>query len=150
MKTMGDMAMKKKVTLIICMLFILCSCGNKLNPEWYPYGAGKDIVYTFGDGKFFLGKTIDGIDLSMFKDDGSNGVILAFVNEYKKKKDKLYIYSDEGYCVIDEKNNIAKVFIIVEKQHFLNLAGEDNAILYLSSYEDFSEEEKNIFKSMKK
>ena len=67
------------------MITILCACSSTLNPNWYPHGAGKDTVYTFGDGKFSLGKTSDGTDLSMYTDNGSRGVILAFVKEYKKK-----------------------------------------------------------------
>lgn len=136
--------------IIICLILFISSCGGKLNPEWYPHGAGKDIVYTVNNGKFYLGKTSDGIDLSMFKDNGHSYVILAFVNEYKKKNSALYVYSDEGYCVIDEKENIAKVLITVEKQHIANLAGEDDDISYLSSFEDFSENEQDIFKGMNK
>lgn len=132
------------------MIAIMCSCSSTLNPEWYPHGAGKDTVYTYGNGKFFLGKTSDGIDLSMYKDDGSCGVILAFVKEYKKKNDKLYVYSSEGFCVIDQLKNTAKVLIAVEKQHVGNLVGEDKAILYLSSFDEFSKEEQTAFESMKK
>ena len=143
--------MKKKLLFILCMMFILCSCGSKLNQEWYPNGTtGKDIVYTFSDGKFLLGKTTHGTDLSMFEEDGSCGVILAFVYEYKVKKDKVYICSDEGYCVIDKSKNTAEVFITVEKQHFLNLVSEDEAVIYLSSYESFSEKEREVFESIKK
>lgn len=142
--------MKKNIILIICMIVIVCSCSSTLNPQWYPHGVGKDMVYTFGNGKFSLGKTSDGIDLSMYKDDGSYGIIVAFVNKYKDKKDKLYVYSDEGYCVIDKLKNTAKVLITVEKQYVGNLVGEDNAILYLSSFDEFSKEEQEVLESMKK
>ena len=141
--------MKKNIFLIICMIVIFCSCSSSLNPEWYPRGSGKDMVYTFGNGKFSLGKTIDGVDLSMYTDDGRCGIIVAFVKEYKNKKDGLYVYSNEGYCVINKKKNTAKVFITVEKQHNGNLVGEDKAILYLSSFDEFSKEEQAVFESMK-
>lgn len=137
------------IILIISSVIFLSSCGSKLNPEWYPHGAGKDTVYTLGNGKFFLGKTIEGTDLSMFTDDGHCGVILAFVNKYKKINNSLYVYSDEGYCVIDENQNKAKVLITVEKQHVSNLVGEDSAISYLSSFEEFSKAEQDVFNKLK-
>ena len=143
--------MKKTFVFInFILVLFLTSCVSRLNPEWYPHGTiGKDTVYTFGNGKFSLGKTTDGIDLSMYKNDGDCGIILAFVNQYKSKNGKLYVYSEEGYCVIDKKQNTAKVFIFAEKQHFSNLVGEDEAIVYLSSYDEFSEEEQEIFDDMR-
>lgn len=142
--------MKKVFVFVLILVLFLTSCGSRLNPEWYPHGTtGKDTVYTFGNGKFSLGKTTDGIDLSMYKNDGDCGVILAFVNQYKSKNGKLYVYSEEGYCVIDKNQNTAKVFISAEKQHFSNLVVEDEAIVYLSSYDEFSEEEQEIFDGMR-
>ncbi len=39
---------KKYVVLVISIAVLLCvtSCGNRLNPKWYPRGVGKDTVYT--------------------------------------------------------------------------------------------------------
>ena len=141
--------MKMKIVFVVCTALILSSCGSKLNQNWYPHGiTGKDIVYTFGNGKFALGETSDGIDLSMYKDDGDCGILLAFVEEYKSKNNKLYVYSKEGFCVINKEKNTAKVLITVEQQHFLNLVGVDDAIVYLSSFDEFSEEEKRVFQEM--
>ena len=141
--------MVKKIFFIICIIFILSSCSSELNPEWYPRGSGKDTVYTLGNGKFHLGKTADGIDLQMYDDNGHSGVVLAFVNEYKKQNGNLYVYSDEGFCVIDENTNTAKVLITVEKQHFSNLVGEDESITYLSTYDEFDENDKSIFDKLR-
>lgn len=124
---------------------LLASCGNKLNSEWYPNGVGKDTVCTVGNGKFSLGKTSVGIDLSMYKDDGTCGVLLAFVEDYIKKGHKLYVYSKEGFCVVDYEQNTAKIFITVEKQYFSNVVGKDDAVNYLLSYSDFLEEERDMF-----
>ena len=144
----GKNAMRNLIIIVVMLL--ITSCASKLNPEWYPHGTtGKDTVYTFGNGKFSLGKTTDGVDLSMYKNDGDCGIILAFVNQYKSKNGKLYVYSEEGYCVINKDQNTAKVLITVEKQHFSNLVGEDEAIVYLSSYDEFSKEEQEIFHEMR-
>ena len=137
------------IAIIICLLIFLSACGNHLNPDWYPNGVGKDTVYVVGSGKFSLGKTINGIVLSMFKDDGSTGVLLAFVQHYQKDDDKFYIDSKEGICVVDCQTNSAKIFISVDKQYYANLVGVDNAVTYLTSYDDFTDEEKAHFEAMK-
>lgn len=46
--------MKKIFILSLLLIAITSAGGNRLNPEWYPNGAGKDIVYTVGNGKFSL------------------------------------------------------------------------------------------------
>ena len=80
----------KNIVLMILLVGILSSttCGTKLNKTWYPLGPGKDTVCIVGDGKFSLGKTTAGIDLMMFTNeyDTDYGVLLAFVNNYKKKR----------------------------------------------------------------
>ena len=144
----------KIIVLMILLVAILSSttCGTKLNKTWYPLGPGKDTVCIVGDGKFSLGKTVEGIDLTMHTNEynAHSDVLLAFVNSYKKKNNKLYVYSDEGYCVVDIKSNTAKVLITVEKQYFSNLVGENEAVTYLSSYDDFSAEDKKVFEKLAK
>ena len=146
--------MKKGIILTIVLIVILSltTCESKLNKTWYPLGSGKDTVYTVGNGKFSLGKTVSGIDLTMFtsENDSNYGVLLAFVNNYKKKNNKLYVHSDEGYCVVDIKSNTAKVLITVEKQYFSNLVGENEAVIYLSSYDEFLDEDKKVFEKLAK
>ena len=144
----------KNIILMFLLAAILSqsACGTKLNKTWYPLGPGKDTVCIVGNGKFSLGKTTAGIDLTMHTNeyDTDFGVLLAFVNNYKKKNDKLYVYADEGYCVVDIKSNTAKVLITVEKQYFSNLVGENEAVTYLSSYDDFSAEDKKVFEKLVK
>ena len=144
--------MKKSIVLMILLVGILSSttCGTKLNKTWYPLGPGKDTVCIVGNGKFSLWKTITGIHLSMHTSEyeTNEDVLLSFVNNYKKKNNKLYVYSDEGYCVVDIKSNTAKVLITVEKQYFSNLVGENEAVTYLSSYDDFSDEDKKVFEKL--
>ena len=130
----------------------MTSCGSKLNPIWYPLGPGKDTVYIVGDGKFSLGKTTAGIHLSMHTSeyDTNDDILLAFVNKYKKKNDKFYVYSDEGYCVVDIKSNTAKLLITVEEQYYNDLDSKYEEIAFLSSYDDFSAEDKKVFEKLKK
>ncbi len=144
----------KHTILMILLVGILSqtACGTKLNKTWYPLGPGKDTVCIVGDGKFSLGKTTAGIHLSMHTSEYTTNadVLLAFVNSYKKKNNKLYVYSDEGYCVVDIKSNTAKLLITVEEQYYNDLDGEYEEITFLSSYDDFSEEDKKIFEKLVK
>ena len=144
----------KNIVIMILLVGILSSttCGTKLNKTWYPLGPGKDTVCIVGNGKFSLLKTTEGVHLSMHtsEDNTHTDALLAFVNNYKKKNNKLYVYSDEGYCVVDIKSNTAKVLITVEKQYFSNLVGENEAVTYLSSYDEFSAEDKKVFEKLMK
>ena len=146
--------MKKSIALMILLVAILSltACGTKLNKTWYPLGPGKDTVCIVGNGKFSLGKTTAGIHLSMHTNEYNthSDALLAFVNSYKKKNDKLYVYADEGYCVVDIKNNTAKLLITVEEQYYNDLDSEYEAITFLSSYDDFSAEDKKVFEKLEK
>ena len=142
----------KNIVLMILLVGILSSttCGTKLNKTWYPLGPGKDTVCIVGDGKFSLWKTITGIHLSMHTSEyeTNEDVLLSFVNNYKRKNDKLYVYSDEGYCVVDIKSNTAKLLITVGEQYYNDLDSEYEEIAFLSSYDDFSAEDKKVFEKL--
>ena len=130
----------------------LTACGTKLNKTWYPLVPGKDTVCIVGDGKFYMVKTSEGVRFSMHTNDydTDHDVLLAFVNNYKKINNKLYVYSDEGYCVVDIKSNTAKLLITVEEQYYNDLESEYEAITFLSSYDDFSAEDKKVFEKLVK
>lgn len=48
------------------------------------------------------------------------------------------------------KKNTANLLITVEKQYYSNLVGENEAVTYLSSYDDFSSKDKKVFDKMVK
>lgn len=122
---------------------------------------GKDTVLIWGN-MYEIGHYYDGNHLSI-ENKETVGIILKKVVEYKNKNGKLYIVSDEGYAVID-KNNLCRVFITVDDEEFVNGYTEDadgnrtyisrkiecENIEYLSEYNDFSSEEKDLFKKMLK
>ena len=146
--------MKKSIALamLLVILLSLTACESKLNPTWYPLGSGKDTVCIVGNGKFSLGKLSSGIILTMHtsENDTNEDVLLAFVKKYKKKNDKLYVYADEGYCVIDIESNTAKLLITAKEQYYSDLADEYDEITFLSSYDDFEVPDKKIFEKWQK
>ena len=131
-------------------LLLLTSCSSvELNPEWYPHGwAGKDTIFVSRpNGKFSIGQYYIYQALAVNTDDGRHDILLSSVTDHKRIKDKVYVYSDEGYCVIDENTNTAEVLVAVEEQSALS-GTNDPAVTYLKSFDDFSDEAKKIFTEM--
>ncbi len=141
----------KKIFLLVFSVLLLTSCAKvQLNPEWYPYGwAGKDTIFVSKpNGKFSIGQYNIDQALAVNTDYGMHDILLSLVTDHKRNGDKVYVYSDEGYCVIDETTNTAKVLVIAEEQHVLS-GTNDPAVTYLKSFDDFSDEAKKIFTEMK-
>ena len=141
--------MVKKIFFIICIIFILSSCSSELNPEWYPHGwAGKDTIFVSRpNGKFSIGQYSKSQALAVNTDDERHDILLSSVTDHKRIEDKVYVYSDEGYCVIDETANTADVLVIVEAQYTVS-GTNDPAVTYLKSFDDFSDKAKEIFAEM--
>ncbi len=139
----------KKVFLLVISLLLLTSCAKvELNPEWYPRGLWKDDIFiSRPNGKFNIGQCSDEQVLSVHTDDNGCDTLLCFVTDHKRKDDKVYVYADEGYCVIDETTNTAEVLVIVEKQYALS-GSDDPAVTYLKSFDDFPDKAKKIFTDM--
>ena len=95
--------------------------------------------------------------------DKESYILLKNISSYKIVEEKLYIRSKDGYAIVDE-NNICKIFV---DQSILKTTGEytqdeygnkiysnqkvdKENIKYLSSYDDFSTQERDIFKKMLK
>lgn len=144
--------------------------GQQLDKEetkWkdYPYGRpGKDTVYWIGDGKFQLLKSVDDRELCMYDENKMLRTLLKDVVDYKVKEKLLYVISAEGYGIIDESENICRLFIVVEDSQYISGWSEDEEgnrkyisrylndthITYLKSYDEFSGNERAIFERMKK
>ena len=139
----------KKILLLIVSLLLLTSCSKvELNPEWYPSGLWKDDIFVSRpNGKFNIGQCSDVQALTVNTDNNGCDTLLSLVADHKRRGDKVYVYSDEGYCVIDETTNTAEVLVIVEEQYALS-GTNDPAVTYLKSFDDFSDEAKKIFKDM--
>ena len=118
------------------------------------------------DGKYRIEKNVENqLCFNMYYDVSLEYEILKNVSAHRKKGKRYYIKSDEGCAVVDIKNEISRVFITVPKNEFVKYSGsvdekgekiycscfvEDQHIVYLSSYDDFSTQERNIFKKMLK
>ncbi len=139
----------KKIFLLVLSLLLLTSCSSvELNPEWYPRGLWKDDIFVSRpNGKFNIAQCSEIQVLFVYKEDNDRDTLLNFVTDHKRNEDKVYIYSDEGYCVIDETTNTAEILVTVEEQYTLS-GTNDPAVTYLKSFDDFSHEAKKILAEM--
>ncbi len=141
----------KKIFLLVLTLLLLTSCSRsvELNPKWYPHGwAGKDTIFVSRpNGKFSIGQYSKNQALAVNTDDERHDILLSSVTDHMRSDNKVYVYADEGYCVIDETTNTAEVLVIVEDQYALS-GTDDPAVTYLKSFEDFSHKAKGIFTEM--
>ena len=111
---------------------------------------GKDTELIWHD-KYDICKS-SSTKLLMIYIDGDTQVVLDKVKDFDIYKKTLYVLSDDGYAVIDNKNN-CRVFIFKPKdeleystQHYGSI--DDEHIRYLSSYEEFSKSEREIFERL--
>ena len=107
---------------------------------------GKDTVLIWRD-KYDITVSISGASLDIYID-GYGQVVLDNVKDYDINRKTLYVLSDDGYAVIDDKNN-CRVFISVPTEVLEYDFIEDEYIKYLSSYEEFTEREKEIFNKLR-
>lgn len=113
---------------------------------------GKDTILIWNN-MYEIGHFHDGNHLEICADDISR-VILERVQKHKVIKKTLYIVADEGYAVIDS-NSLCKVFVTVSDEEYSNSYTKHNFekvqnIQFLSSYDQFSEDEKRIFEKLLK
>ena len=155
-------------TILILMLLLICaiciSCSSRKN--YYP-GSDRDVIHIFGDGKYQIGKSDHDKILIVYHtpylESESYEVILADVKTYKTKGQASYVVTGEGYAVIDEKTSLCRVFVSVEQQkyngyyatdwsgktEYIQRRATDVYVTYLRNFEEFTEDEQLIFKSMK-
>ena len=139
----------KKFFLVILSLLMLTGCRNvNLNPEWYPNGIGRDHIYLCKpDGKFYIMNAAGIYVLGANTEREYDDMLLAYV-DYYTEDDKLYACSSEGFAVVDEVENTVQVFVRVEEQYFTTFGTKDDAVTYLTSFDEFSKRAQEIFLQM--
>ena len=95
--------------------------------------------------------------------DKESYILLKNISSYKIMEGKLYVKSKDGYAIVDE-NNICKIFVdqsIFQKSEeytqdkygnkiYSNQKVDKENIKYLLNYDDFSMQERDIFKKILK
>lgn len=91
--------------------------------------------------------------------------LLRNVTKYKNKKNKWYIISDEGYAVVDDSIGKCSIYITLPQDEYVVYSGslddngnkiynsriiEDDNVIFLASFDDFTLEEQKYLIALKK
>lgn len=142
----------KKIFIIIFLLFVvmMCTCENHAD-VW------KDTISSFGDGTYqVIHQNDDGEDTEILANCKYSQCVLTKINSYVKKDNYVYFtgnyYSIEVFCKLNISTNMLSYFIENNDEEFimvyLNDMIVDKQIELLSSYDEFSEIDKNEFNSL--
>lgn len=101
---------------------------------------GKDTILIWCN-MYEIGHFCNGNHLSISSPNIDTN-ILEKINRYRIINNKLYVTSDDGCAVIDD-SKICRIYIHSQKEV---TRIENEYVTYLSQYEDFSEQERHIFK----
>lgn len=96
--------------------------------------VGEYNVLSWNDGIFQINHDSTGYKLELVYDDYTV-VLLSNINDYKKRKSKLYIVSDDGAAVISN-DNIANIFISNNDSEDYTVYKNDKQIIYSQNYND--------------
>ena len=123
--------------------------------------AGKDTILIW-ENMYEIGHFPYDNELTVKTKDVS-GDLLYDVKKHKVKEKKLYVVYESGYAVID-KNNLCRVFLTVPEGELLDIYSKDGKkkftfqiekvdeehIIYLSDFNQFTEEERKILNNLSK
>lgn len=133
--------------LVVCVVSFLFSLY--LNGKNIKHESGKDTIKVYGDGTFqIIG---DKGALPILVDLERRTTLEDGIKKYKLLEDDLYVYGERGYTIVNIKSEVIRQCVI----YTLNDRWEKNhrpkygeKYIKLNSFEDFSQEEKEIFNSM--
>lgn len=150
--------MKKIVCLILLVLFCILithSCSGETN-EYVWKDTHK--VYKNTDYQILNG-TLDGEKVRSMSNMKYNECIVGEIISMEETNEAVYLYGTftkhQVYAILDILNNKVKMYAEVEEGDTLCMTELDNMIkagdvIYLDSYEDFSESEKEVFERITK
>lgn len=145
--------MKKILFILFALILCLSGCKNNL-----IYEQGKDTVNAYGDGTYqILHQRIDAQEYKILSNCKYNQCVLTEIDSYKSVGDDAYFigkyYTSRVWCRLSISENLLLYYIEDnEKEDFtmiyLNDMQADNQIKLLSSYEEFSENDRRIFEEL--
>lgn len=130
------------------------SCGD----NEIKYDSWKDTIESFGDGTYQVIYQIkDGKNIEILSNVKHNQCTITEIMKYKVVDNIAYFvgkyHSQDVCCILDLKTNLLRYYIDKSNSEefvmiYLNNLLEDKQIELIASYDDFSDEEKNIFDSL--
>ncbi len=155
--------MYRRLTWVIVLLILLTSCD--FSNDYISvgleqkYDIGKDTIKAFGDASFQLFETSSNNDNLLLRMYPSHSIIEIDVKNYKVDDKTLYVYGRTGYSVINLITNEVVQYQVFDdysedEMYYMSLQGisyvENGYIKVIDSYEDFSEDQREVFEELKK
>ena len=144
--------MKKLVVLLVIVSMFLGACGDGLE-----YGAWKDTKAAFGNGNYqILHGHRNGEDINILYNCKHNQEVMSNVDNYVEKENYVFFVGhfrkQKVFCKLNVETNLLSYYVEENRDEFF-MAGiekliEDKQIELLSSFEDFSEEDRAEFESL--
>ena len=141
------------VFYIVTLIMFVSACNSGLK-----YEEGKDTVCTYGNGTYQVLHHNDGNqELQQLMDCKHNQCVLTQIEAYKNMDNVAYFigryYTKKVWCKLSVNSNCLYYYIENgddDKFIMVYLADmqSDNQIVILSSFDEFSEEEQEIFNSI--
>ena len=148
--------MKKILVLLAIVSLLLCTCGRGRDLE---YGIWKDTMAAFGDGNYqILHGYRDDKDINILYNCKHKQEVVSNVDNYLEKENYVffvgYFQSQKVFCKLNVETNLLSYYVEENGDEFF-MAGiekliEDNQIELLLSFDEFSEEDKQIFNDLMK
>ena len=148
--------MKKILVLLAIVSLLLCTCGRGRDLE---YGIWKDTMEAFGDGNYQILHGYEGNEpIGNLYNCKHNQEVMTRVDYYLEKDNYVYFvgyyYKQRVFCRLNVETNLLSYYVEENGDEFF-MAGiekliEDNQIELLLSFDEFSEEDKQIFNDLMK
>lgn len=153
--------------IYISILFLLSSCSmgySSENPKHLKYKLADACIESFAGGRF---QVMEGFDkpgaYSLWDMKIDSPLFIGDGEQFKKVGTKVYFKHWNGYSILDYKNSSMKEYTKVfqltlpeDREYFNEIVSRNkenfgaNKYILLKKYDDFSSEEKEIFKKMGK
>lgn len=144
--------MKKLVVLLVIISMFLVACGDGLD-----YSQGKDSKAAFGNGNYQILHGYEGDEpIGNLHNCKHNREVMTKVDNYVEKENYVffvgYYYKQRVFCRLNVETNLLSYYVEENGEEFF-MAGiekliEDKQIELLSSFEDFSEEDRLEFERL--
>ena len=138
---------------IILIMVTICAIGLLvslyLNEKNVKHEAGKDTIEVYGDGTFQISGNKGA--LPILADLERHATLEVKIKKYKLIGDTLYIQGGRGYTIVNIKSEVIKQYVLHSENDYWEQTERPkygDKYIKLNTFDDFNQEEKNIFNNM--
>ena len=144
--------MKKLVVLLVIVSMFLGACGDGLD-----YSRGKDSKAAFGNGNYqILHGYRNNEEINTLYNCKHKQEVVTNIDNYVKSENYVFFaghfHRQKVYCKLNVETNLLLYYAEENGDEYIAIEFvseiEDNQIKLLSSFDDFSKEDKEIFNSL--